>query len=208
MSLPTDRQAYAFLEPLRGRSAIFLIKSRESNVAISRFILGCLAVSRMRATVFDSSCFYSVNIRRLTSGLPKEFLQQSTLLVPTDDSGYEDSLTEMAASDASAVLVDDLNAVLHLLSAQSQKSGIHRLSTFFQILSYSARVNKLLVLGVAYRTESVTAPTKSTKRSLPKISDLQIATDVGVDEIVFHCDAAKAWPAEGFRAPVYFDPST
>ena len=104
MSLPTRRQAYAFLEPLRSRSAIFPVTSRKTHVTLSRFILGCLAASRIRVTVLDTSCLYGVNIRKLADGLPKEFLQQSTLVHLSDDLKDEDSLTEMVTADTPAIL--------------------------------------------------------------------------------------------------------
>lgn len=209
MSLPTRGQAYAFLEPLRGKSAIFLVKSRNDHGAVSRFILDCLAASRIRVAVLDTSCFYGVNIRKLAGSLPRQFLQQSTLLqLSDDDMNDEDSLTDMVASDASAILMDDLNAVLHLLSSQGQKSGIHRLSTFYHILSYSARINKLLVLGFVYKGDSGALPARSTKRSLPKISDLQVTCEVRDGEIVFRCDGISGWSTDGFRIPLYFDPRT
>jgi hypothetical protein len=208
MSLPTRRQAYAFLEPLRGRSAIFPVTSRKAHVALSHFLLGCLAASRIRVTVLDTSCFYGVNIRKLAAALPKEFLQQSTLIHLSDDLKDENSLTEMVMVDASAILMDDLNAVLHLLSSQGQKSGMHRLSTFYHVISYNARVNKLLALGIVYKADSSGFPTRSTSRSLPRISDLQVMTEVRADEIVFQCDEIGSWPGDGFRAPLYFDEST
>jgi hypothetical protein len=208
MSLPTRRQAYAFLEPLRGKSAIFLVKSRNDHAAVSRFILDCLAASSIRVAVLDTSCFYGVNIRKLAGSLPGQFLQQSTLLQQSDDMNDEDALTDMVASDASAILMDDLNAALHLLSSQGQKSGIHRLSTFYHILSYSARINRLLVLGFVYKGDSGALPARSTKRSLPKISDLQVTCEVRDGEIVFRCDGIGGWSIDGFRIPLYFEPRT
>lgn len=208
MSLPTRRQAYAFLEPLRGKSAIFLIESRKADVTLSQFILGCLAVSKLRVTVLDTSCLYGTNIGMLTASLPKEFMQQGNLLHLPDDTGDEDSLTEMVATEASAVLIDDLNAVLQLLSSRGNRFGIHRLSTFFHILSYNARMNKCFALGTVYKADYSAFPTKSSRRSLPRISDLQVAVDSRPDEIIFRCKEIDAWPVDGFRVPLYFDPRT
>ena len=208
MSLPTRRQAYAFLEPLRGKSVIFLIESRKANLALSQFILCCLAVSKLRVTVLDTSCLYGVNIRKLTAALPKEFLQQGSLLHLPDNLEDEDSMTEMVAAEAFATIIDDLNAVLQLLSSQGRKFGIHRLSTFFHILSYNARINRCFVLGTVYMSDYGAFPTKSTRRSLPKVSDLQVVADVRSDEIVFQCKEVGAWPIDGFRVPIYLDPRT
>ena len=208
MSIPTRRQSFAFLEPLKGRSVIFLITSRKAHLVLSRFILSCLAVRRTRTVVFDTSCFYGVNIRRIGSALAKEFLQQSTLLNLSEEQSFEDSLTDMISTDSGAVLIDDLNAVLHLLASRGQKSPMNRLSTFYNILSYNAKLSGLLVLGVAYKGDSGGFPARSTKRSLPKISDLQVTTEVRADEIVFRCSEIRSWPKDGFRVPLYFEERT
>lgn len=208
MSLPTRRQAYAFLEPFRDKSTIFLVTSRKAHTTLSYFVLGCLAASRMRVAVLDTSCLYGVNIGRLASTLPKEFLQQSTLLHMSDGLEEEGLLAEMVAAEVPAILIDDLNALLQLLSSQGQRSGIHRLSTFYHVLSYNARVNKLLALGVAYRTDFAGFSNRSTRRSLPKMSDLQVTTDVRNDEIVFQCGDIGTWPSDGFRVPLYFEERT
>jgi hypothetical protein len=204
MSLPTSRQGYAFLRPLRGKSSTFIIKNRAANAAASRFILGCLAATKNRTTIIDTSCFHGVNIRELTEGLPKEFLQQSVLEDLPDGSRDRDSLSSVLTADAPAIWIDDMNAVLQLLSSRGQRSGIHRLSTFYHLLSYHARVNNAMVLGMVYKAAFGTVPAGITRRSLPKVSDLQIATELRKDEIVFRCHELAAWPAEGFRTPLYF----
>jgi hypothetical protein len=149
-----------------------------------------------------------VNIRRIGSALAKEFLQQSTLLNLSEEQSFEDSLTDMISTDSGAVLIDDLNAVLHLLASRGQKSPMNRLSTFYNILSYNAKLSGLLVLGVAYKGDSGGFPARSTKRSLPKISDLQVTTEVRADEIVFRCSEIRSWPKDGFRVPLYFEERT
>jgi hypothetical protein len=208
MSIPTSRQAYAFLRPLRGRSSTFIIKNRASNTAASRFILGCLAATKNRATILDTSCFHGVNVRELTEGLPKEFVQQSVLEDLPDGSHAADSLSAVLTAETPAIWIDDMNAVLQLLSSRGQRSGIHRLSTFFHLLSYHARVNNAMVLGMVYKAAFGTLPAGITRRSLPKVSDLQIVTELKKDEIVFRCHDLAAWPVEGFSAPLYLDAIT
>jgi hypothetical protein len=208
MSLPTHRQGYSFLEPLRGKSAVFLIGDRKDNLIVSRFLLGCLTVLKVNATLFDTSCFYGVNIREITQGLSKEFLQQSTLVQFSDTSDPEDSLSDIVTMDSSAILIDDLNAILHLLSSQSRRSGIHRLATFYRVLSHEAMMNKLFLLGSIYKSKPQTTASSRHKRSLADFADLQITVETEADELAFHCNKIVTWPTGGFRAPVYLEPST
>jgi hypothetical protein len=206
MSLPTRRQAYAFLEPLRGSSAVFLLRDRGAHFALSAFLLRSLAVLRLPVAVLDTNCFYATNIQRMVRGISKQFLQQSNLLHFTDD--VSDSMSQMVASESSTKVVDDLNTILHLLSFRQKKSGIHDLSNFYHILSYDARVNNTFALGVIFKTDSNRFPARTTDRTLPKISDLQITTEVHDEEMLFRCSAIKSWPSGRFRVSLYLDDRT
>ena len=200
MSLPSRGQVYAFLEPLRGRSATFIIADRMTDLAVSRFILGCFATLRIQATLVDTSCFYGTNIEKLTSGLPKEFMQRCTLQFLSENTTNEESLANTFTTTSSALLIDDLNALLHLLSSRGQRFGVHRLSTFFHMLSYGARLNKLFVLGMVYKTRFGNVSTRG-QRSLSQVSDLQVATELRTNgEVAFRCGGIAEWPADGFRA--------
>jgi hypothetical protein len=149
--------------------------------------------------VLDSSNVYGVNIKALTEDLPRGFLLRSLLKTIYDDSNEVESLGETIGAESSALLIDDMNAILHLLSSHGQKSGIHILSNFYHLLSYHARINKLLVLGTVYRTSVGSVQVGITRRSLPKVSDLQITTEVKAHGVMFRCNEVAAWPTEGFR---------
>ena len=204
MSVPTSRQAFAFLAPLKRRASVFIVPDRRGNSRVARFLLGCLAASRTHTVIFDTSSFYGANIRTLTESLPKDFLQQSTLITPKEGHVFEDSVTEIFSTKSQAVLIDDLNAVHHLLSSDRQKSGMHSLFTFIRILSYEARIGNRYVFGTLYKTEGNSMAGRATKRSLSAAADLQISTDYRFDRIAFGCNEAKTWPNNRFSAPLYF----
>ncbi len=208
MSLPTFRQAYAFLGPLKGKSSTFLVRGRTANAVVSRFILGCLSAAKLNIAVLDTSTFLGTNMPELTDGLPKEFLQKGVIEYLADESDEELSLAGIIATEASVIWIDDMNAVLHLLSSGGQRSGIHRLSTFYHTLSYNARTNNTIVLGTVYKPTFGTATAGIAKRSLPKLSDLQISAELRTGEVVFRCHEMAGWPAEGFVAPLYLEERT
>jgi hypothetical protein len=208
MSVPTHKQAFAFLRPLRGRASVFTVPSRSRNSSVAGFLLGCLAESRTSTMIFDTSSFYGANITTLTQSLPKDFLQQSTLITPPDDLPLEDSMTGALTIKTGAILIDDLNALHYLLSSGKGKSGTHRLFAFIRLLSYEARINDLYVFGTVYMAEGDSAADRATKRSLSAAADLQISTDAHSDHITFRCDEIKGWPNNRFSTPLYFDPST
>jgi hypothetical protein len=210
MSVPTVGQAFAFLAPLRGRTSVFITPSRRRNSTVAHFLLGCLAASRMRAVIFDTSSFYATNIRALTESLPKDFLQRSVLITPQDDQRFEDSMADVLNMKTEAILIDDLNALHYLLSSDKQRSGTHQLFTFIRLLSYEARTDNISVFGMVYKTERDSAPERATKRSLSAAADLQITTtsDDRSDRISFRCNEIRSWPNSRFSAPLYFEPST
>jgi len=209
MSVPTAGQAFAFLAPLRGRTSVFITPSRRRNSTVAHFLLGCLAASRMRTVIFDTSSFYATNIRALTESLPKDFLQRSVLITPQDNQRFEDSMTDVLNMKAEAILIDDLNALHYLLSSDKQRSGIHQLFTFIRLLSYEARTDGISVFGTVYKTERDSAPERATKRSLSAAADLQITTnDDRSDRISFRCNEISSWPNNRFSAPLYFELST
>jgi hypothetical protein len=179
---------------------------------VAHFLLGCLAASRMRTVIFDTSSFYATNIGGLAGSLPKDFLQRSTLITPQDDRRLEDSLTDVLGMKAEAILIDDLNALHYLLSSDRQGSGIHPLFTFIRLLSYQARTENISVFGTVYKTERDSAPERATRRSLSAAADLQITTTGTTDRsdrISFRCsETTGGWPDNRFSAPLYLEPRT
>ncbi len=204
MSVPTSRQAFAFLAPLRGKTSVFITPSRRGNSRAARFLLGCLAASRARTVIFDTSSFYGTNIHTLTRSLPRDFLQQSTLIEPQDGPRFEDALAELLSIRPRAIVIDDLNSLHYLLSSDTHRSGTHQLFNFLRLLSFDARLFNLFVFLTVYRAQGDPASEKATKRSLPAAGDLQILTDDHSGNITFRCDQANSWPSGQFSAPVYF----
>jgi len=198
MSVPTLKQAYAFLSPLRGRSSAFLVADRKANTAITAFALGCLAALRMRTVMLDTSCFYGTNMEVLAESLPREYLERTTTLTVAEDTGLENVLTQLMTERTKAVLIDDLNSLNALMSSGYQESSIHKMFVLIRMLSYGARMNNTLILATVYRSQR--ADTNS-RRSLAAATDLQITTEAQPSGITFSCDAANTWPRGKFVAP-------
>ena len=68
MSLPTQRDAEAFLTPLRAKSTVFLLDNRATDLLFSRFLLSCLVRARNEVQVADINAFYSSNAQRIAPG--------------------------------------------------------------------------------------------------------------------------------------------
>lgn len=197
MSVPTVKQSFAFLNPLRGKSSAFIVTNRGANATVARFTLHCLAVAKIRTIILDTSCFYAMNVRSLTHGLPNEFIDRTTIIGIPEETTPEDVITDLLTTDAKAILIDDLNALNALLSSGQSKSAIHKLFVTIRVLSYNARMDNSLVFTTVYGTQRADG---NSRRSLAASADLQISVESRPSHISFRCN--NAWPSPSFDASV------
>lgn len=208
MSVPSPRQAYAFLAPLKNKSSTFLVQGRPGNLLLARFALGCLATLRTRTLIFDTSCLYRANTEILTSGLPDEFMRNTSVITVSTNYSPETSLAGLVMKEAKAIIIDDLNTLHNLLSRSDRSSSIHKLFLLLRMLSYEARANGRTIITTIYRRAG-TPLEKGPKRSLSAVADLRvIAETTKPSSLTFKCNEIESWPTDGFRADVYFDVST
>lgn len=138
----------------------------------------------------------------LARQLPAAFLQQTEMIVPSEEKEIERSLEALVRVEASALFVDDLNALLYLMSPTGQKSGVHHLSNLLHVLAYAARVNRSFLMATVYDQDVSPQST----RSLSNLAELQISVTTDRSSILtFEC-ADIGWPGNQFTA--YFAVST
>lgn len=170
-------------------------------MAVTTFILACLAGLRIRTVLLDTSCFYGTNIEALTGRLPKEFLEQSKILMISEDPRPEYVISELIAkNETKAILIDDLNALNALISSTSRKSSTHELFVLIRMLSYKARINNIVILTTAYRNQRTDT---NSRRTLAASADLQIDTEAEPSRIIFRCNVDNIWPNRTFVAAIY-----
>lgn len=200
MSIPSPKQAYAFLTPLKNKSSAFIVQDRRANLFVARFALSCLATLRMRTLILDTNCFYGTNVEILANGLPEKYLRD-TKIITISNHLLERSLAELTTKETRVLIIDDMNALRSLLSRESRNSSIHKLFLLIRVLSYEARVNNLLILTTVYKNANTQS---NLKRSLSSSADLQITTEVHSPSLTFNCDSIENWPGNKFAANVYF----
>src|SRR2546421_8864864 len=93
MSLPTQREAEAFLTPLRAKSTVFLLENRTTDLLFSRFLLSCLVRTRNEALVADINAFYSSNAQRIAP--ESDALQSISLSLPLFFFQAEDGIRDL-----------------------------------------------------------------------------------------------------------------
>src|SRR2546428_9290646 len=116
MSLPTQREAEAFLTPLRSKSTVFLFDNRTTDRLFSRFLLSCLVRTRNEALVADINAFYSSNAQRIAP--ESDALQNISLSLPPPGFAVEPWLIDflIGAADAAVPGLGDVTTAYHLLS--------------------------------------------------------------------------------------------
>lgn len=203
MSVPTLKQAHAFLHPLSGRSSAFVVNSRGENRILANFALGCLSMLRMRTLILDTSCFYGTNAAALTENLPASFLDHTIILTIPEGARPEDVMTSLVATrQAKVIIIDDLNTLNSLISSEDGKSGTHKLFILIRMLSYSAKVNGLSVITTIYKTQA--QEMRASRRSLAAASDLEISVRGGSSSVSFASKAADIWSNGQFVASTAF----
>lgn len=198
MSVPTMKQAYAFMNPLRGRSTVLLVPDRRTNLAATNFVLGCLSKLRAKVLILDTDCFYGTNAELVARGLSTEFQQHTYMLTTSQDENPKTMLVDVISqSESDAIIIDNLGALNFLLSSGEQRASVHQSYVLVRILSFMARTNNLWAVATAYRTHREDG---STKRSLIAAADIQIEVEVESSHLAFQTRVNAIWPDKRFTA--------
>jgi hypothetical protein len=197
MSLPTVRQAYAFLAPLKSKSSIFVVGSTEANLSLAHFIFNCLEVIDASAHVFDIDAFYGSNAIEVTRTSSPDFLENVSLSIPKNTTSIEYWLVDELAqcSEGDAILVHDLNTVYH--SIGDSRSALKRLSLIMALLSFLARTKRQIALSTLYERDRL-VESRLRQRSLNKLGDLTISVKLLPKALSFECTRGKAWKGNSF----------
>src|SRR5256712_12747629 len=139
MSLPTQREAEAFLTPLRSKSTVFLFDNRTTDRLFSRFLLSCLVRTRNEALVADINAFYSSNAQRIAP--ESDALQSISLSLPPPGFAVEPWLIDflIGAADAAVGVFDEPNTLYPLLFFHGAKGTGKRISILVVLSSFFAR---------------------------------------------------------------------
>src|SRR2546428_2016560 len=196
MSLPTQREAEAFLTPLRSRSTVFLLNDRETDLLCSRFLLGCLVRTRNEALVADINAFYSSNAQRIAPG--SDGLQNISLSLPPPGFAVEPWIVDfLIGAGAAFVILDDLNTLYHLLSFDGSKRAGNRISFLIALTSFLARTRLQTIISKVYARNRPMQNGRRGARSLDRLGDLGVAVKYEASELTFTCKNRSVWRGDG-----------
>jgi len=195
MSVPSYRQAKAFLSPLQNKATVFLVDGRESHLLLARFLLNCTCMADQRAVVLDTDAIFASNSKMLASQLNETCLKNIILRIPSRDP-TKTSLADSIFSKYDVLIVDDLNTLYHLLS-MNDYSTIRELTAITRILSYYCRENRKTAFLTVY-SAGESLKKEIGQRSLFRMGDLSISTRTDDSTIRFKCDQGTAWSGNTF----------
>jgi hypothetical protein len=197
MSLPTQREAEAFLTPLRSRSTVFILDDRATDLLFSRFLLGCLVRTRKEAIVADINAFYGSNAQRIAP--ESDALQNINLSLPPPGFAVEPWIVDflIGAADPAVVILDDLNTLYHLLSFDGSKRAGNRVSFLIALTSFLARTRPQTIVSKVYARNRPIQNGRRGERSLDRLGDLGVAVKYEASELTFTCKNGGVWRGDG-----------
>jgi len=190
------QRAQAFLAPLTGRTATFLLESRGANLSFARAIISLLAQAGDGCAVVDLDAFYSSNSDRIFTTLAQATSTAMAIRVPEPGADVEGDFSTIFEAPQRAVIIDSLNSFYHLVSQEDGSSRSRKLMFAVASLSYYARANGKIVIFSMYRREGFTR--RGTSRSISSLSDITASVNIRGDEVVFRSERGSGWPGEKF----------
>lgn len=188
MSFNTRRPG-PFFGPLRGNSSVFIVDSRETNLALARALI---AGTETTCVVLDIDALYSSEADFIMGNLSESQLRSVQIRIPEPGSDLEPHISSLFASNSRLLIIDSMNSLNHLLSSENRNSGSRKLSFTVAGLSYLARTSGRAVVLTMYQRELT-----RTGGGMPmsNLSDITVAVERRGSELGMRCTRGQAWPA-------------
>lgn len=190
------QRAYSFFGPLTGKTATFLVDSRQVNLSFAKSITSLTAMTTNGCVIFDIDAFYSSNSDEILSALPPNTVSSTHVYIPEPGSSIETEFPRLFNAESGIFIVDSLNTLYHLLSSSDASSRSRRLAFAVASLSYLARTSGKIVLFTMYRRERTMKTGGG--RSISDLSDATFSVKATGSGLLVECERGTAWPEGRF----------
>lgn len=189
------------LDPLVGKTTVFLLEDRSSNLDLANAILPTLARGKEGCSILDLDAFYSSNIDVIGSRMPAGRMERVELRVPEAGANIERVLADLFL-DASIkpLIIDSANTLHQLLASQNPRPSSRKFAFLAAAMSSWARANAGMVLSSTY--ERGTATHKRSTRSLYETFDVVISVSRKARGLAMRCERGNAWRERDFFLPL------
>lgn len=189
-------QARSFLGPLKNKTSVFLVEDRHANSSFARAVMSAVALSGDTLSILDLDALYSSNADTIFAHVAGEAVKSTRFYIPKPGSSLEREFPSLFAIDSTAILIDSLNSLNHLLSSPDRGTRSRKLAFTMASLSYLARTNEKAALITMYRREKPTRVAKG--RPISSLSDLTISVEVQDSQLLMKSERGSAWPGGRF----------
>ncbi len=179
-----------------GKTATFVLESRQANLEFARTIVALLAKAETPCTVFDLDAFYSSNADRIFKPLTGELANSTAMRIPEPGSDIQGEFARLFEVRPPVIIIDSLNSLYHLLSVDDGSTRSRKLSFAVASLSYLARTNAKAVVLTMYRREGLQG--SGSGRSISGLSDVTASVEVRGPELHVRCERGTAWAGGRF----------
>jgi hypothetical protein len=199
MSVPTARQAYAFLTPLRSKLTVFLVESRAVNLMMGRFLLACFDVTKAKPLILDTDALYSSQVLPLAGDRSSDFLRRGAISVPEPTSRVDiwAARSAIQAEGSDVILIDDLNEVYHTMGSGDRKTAMRRLAFISALCSMLSKTRGQCVFSTLYGRD---APVGGHwhKRDISTLGDVAVKVKGSHSHLSFERSKGSAWDGGTF----------
>ncbi len=199
MSIGVQR-AKSFLDPLRGKLSVFVVKDRPSGLLLGRLLTSCASSLNSPYAVLDLDAFYASNFDFMKdSDLPAGH-NAARFQIPEVGSKVSEALLGFLRQGESKVLIlDNLNSFFHLLSAEHPTSAARKLTFATAVMSQIARTNGVAFLCTIYERDGPIR--RNRPRSFSENGDATVSVKVDEGRLVLRCRRGTLWPSGSFGYP-------
>jgi hypothetical protein len=191
-----DRHGGTLLGPLYGRTTTFMVDSRRTNLALA----WSLVRSGARLRVLDIDALYSSNSEFLFGGA-SDGAEAAEIIVPEPGFPLEREVAGLLGSGTeSALVVDSLNSLYHLLPAGGRGSRNTGLAFVVALLSFAARTQGVAVILTMYVRER--AGRLGRAKSISDMSDASVSASLRGGSLNLRRERGPAWPGGSLSVPI------
>jgi len=191
------QQARLFLGSLEGKTTVFRVSDRPTNLKFARAILGLLAEDGRGCNLLDLDAFYSSNLETLAAKVPRDGLASIDITMPGPGSEVETILAALFLEGHDRpLLVDSTNTLYQLLSLRNPRSASRKFRFFVSALSNWAKSNGKPVIASIYDRRPRTH--RKASGTLADAFDNSVSFSDKASGLAFRCERGSMWRGGAF----------
>lgn len=175
-----------------------LLRDRPAGQALAAALLQVIDAGGATCSILDTEAFYASSLEVLAPGARRGF-EAVRLYVPTPEFGFEELFPGPWGDRPAVVVVDNMNALLHKLSAEERPSANRKLAFLASLSAFLARSSRTAVIHTVYERSRLGE--RGGRSDLTDMTDGTILATLGENGLELRCVRGGAWPGGRFLFP-------